>query len=355
MKTGDSVVKTVLFYGNFGDGTIISNGQTSKTNNVFKIVSERFDNTIFCKYNTNSFKKNPIWNYFLLKKAISNSFCIIIFPGSLSSLRVFKIAFGKKTAPILYPVVGGWLADKVSGRKPLIKFLKKMYRIYPETQGLKKKLSLFDINNTIVCPTFSLRRSLSFESVIDTYKKNKIHNIFRFVYFGRITESKGIYLAIDSINELNRKMNCNCFLDFYGKLQDKEDLSRFFNNLNENIRYHGVINDEDVTKLCEYDFFLFPTFYDGEGIPACCVESLMFGTPVIASDWKYNKEIIIDGYNGFIFSLEKNDLSDIILKAIHANIPLLKKNSYEDSKRFKVDNAFKPFIDDLEELLYEKV
>ena len=115
------------------------------------------------------------------------------------------------------------------------------------------------------------------------------------------------------------------------------------------------MKDEDVWKISTYDFLLFPTFYSGEGIPACCIESLYYGTPIIASDWKYNGEIVKDGKNGFLFNLEKNDLKNVIIKAIDNknDILSLKENAYIDGKNYSSEMVIKPFIEDLRKEINE--
>ena len=147
----------ILFYGNFGiDGQTISNGQSSKTNNFFKCTKYFFPEAELIKFNTFHFKRNFVVSFLKLKKAISLSDVIVIFPGSVNSLNVFRIAYKKSETPFLYPVVGGWVGDKISKRKKLISFLKKAYRIYPETLGLSHKLNALSILNTKISPTFSL-------------------------------------------------------------------------------------------------------------------------------------------------------------------------------------------------------
>lgn len=344
-------MKKVLFYGHFkNENEIAVDGQTSKTVNFFNYTKDRLGDLIQAdKCNTRNFKKNIILNYLKLKSMIKHYDIFVILPGSINSLKVFKKAYGKSNKPIFYPVVGGWLADSVANNKILVNFLKAMKKIYPETNGLKSKLSFLGINNTTLSPTFTAREPIKFKKIQSSYLNEHKSNIFRFVYFGRISEKKGIYLAIDAIEELNKKFSNIFKLDFFGQKQSGEDLTKFTNSLNENIKYHGVMKDEDVWKLSIYDFFLFPTFYAGEGVPACCIESLHFGTPIIASNWKYNGEIVKDGKNGFLFDLEKNDLKEVIYNAIGGKYDILslKENAYIDGKNYLPEIVIKPFIEDL--------
>ena len=69
--------------------------------------------------------------------------------------------------------------------------------------------------------------------------------------------------------------------------------------------YYGVFDGTggDVYSLLNsYDLLLLPTHWQGEGCIGVLVESKIAGIPAIASDWRYNSEIIIDGKEGVIVS-----------------------------------------------------
>ena len=339
----------VLFYGNFfTTNGIATNGQTSKTINFKKVFSEVFGEIVnVIVFDTFGFKKKPVRKYIELVKTLKKVEACVIFPGSKNSLKIFLMAnsiAGEKRA-IFYPIVGGWLFDKIHDSKFIINKLKKFDCLYPETKGLKDKLEKIGITNTKVSPTFALRKAIPFEQI----KKNYLENCQkqrRFVYFGRITETKGIYLAMKAVKLINQETDNSCILDLYGRLNDNEDYSELYRLSDENIKYRGILPDESIDLLSTYDFFLFPTFYEGEGFPACCVESLMYGTPVLASNWKYNNEIIIDDVNGFLFNLEMDDFVAMIKKALEVDIITLKENSYKDSKKYTPCKAVMPFLID---------
>ena len=54
---------------------------------------------------------------------------------------------------------------------------------------------------------------------------------------------------------------------------------------------------------------------DVESISATILESLYFGKPVIATDVGSTKDLVIDGFNGFLIK-DKNDIDDIPGKII---------------------------------------
>lgn len=349
-------MKRVLFYGNFGiEGENVGSGQTSKTRNFFLLTKKAFPNEKIDYFNTRFFKKNIITNYFKLKKEIKKTDILVIFPGGISNLKfLLRLTKNKPNLQIFYPIVGGWLADSIKNDKKTIKKIIQFSCLYPETQGLLKKLTSLGISNVKLSPIFSLRHKISFEQILKDYFYNKTDKL-RLVYFGRLSNEKGIYLAAEAVKKINSVAKKSvCTLDFYGKPQSDFELSKLVSFADENIKYLGFLPDSNVKLIGNYDFFVFPTFYSGEGFPATCVESLMYGTPILASNWAYNSEIVKDGFNGFIFELNgENNLYNLLTKIIYKKYDIisLKKHAYECGFDYLPENAIKPFLEDLKEVL----
>ncbi|MBQ0111150.1 MAG: glycosyltransferase, partial [Oscillospiraceae bacterium] len=62
--------------------------------------------------------------------------------------------------------------------------------------------------------------------------------------------------------------------------------------------------DKSVELLKTYYALLFPTYYDGEGFAGTLIDAMASGVPVVASDWKYNSEIIENRQTGAIFATQ---------------------------------------------------
>jgi len=94
----------------------------------------------------------------------------------------------------------------------------------------------------------------------------------------------------------------------------------------------------------------FPTYYEGEGFPTVIVESFISGLPVIASDWKYNSEIIIDNYNGRLFKTKSVEDLTKILEQIYFHKQELKEmrlNCLKEAKKFHPDLILNPILNGL--------
>ena len=120
-----------------------------------------------------------------------------------------------------------------------------------------------------------------------------------------MTKEKGIEDAVRAVCEIN-SMHSDIFaeLDIYGQIEDNQEewLKKLQTLAPGYIKYKGMVPFSQSTKvLKEYDALLFPTYYEGEGFAGTIIDAFAAGLPVIASDWKYNSEIIKSGMTGVIF------------------------------------------------------
>jgi len=75
----------------------------------------------------------------------------------------------------------------------------------------------------------------------------------------------------------------------------------------------------------------------------------MAGLPVLASKWKYNKEFIKEGKNGFIHKVkDSSSLADDIVKLVNNKQLALdmRKTNIEESKKYNEENVF-PILQEL--------
>jgi len=115
-------------------------------------------------------------------------------------------------------------------------------------------------------------------------------------------------------------------IDFFGQMTD----SYYQENLKNisHYQYKGVLTPAIVIQtLKQYDALIFPTHYSGEGCPGILVEALFAGLPVIASDWKYNSEIVENGVNGIL--CDTYDVADYenAIRLLSENPRFIKKMS----------------------------
>ena len=95
--------------------------------------------------------------------------------------------------------------------------------------------------------------------------------------------------------------------------------------------------------------FSFPTEYPGECLPGALIDCYISGLAVVASNWRYAKEYILENENGKIFEYKNyNDMYKKTLEMINDNSILkYKKKSKELSKNYILDNLLKKFKEEL--------
>ena len=118
------------------------------------------------------------------------------------------------------------------------------------------------------------------------------------------------------------------------------------------IRYCGLLDDAMVIEtLATYDANIFATYFKGECLPATVIESLKASTPVIISNWKYNKEIVTDGVEGFVFGNTTEELVQTILKNCLGRNPFqeMRMNCYLKSKNYEKNKCLARLFEMIEE------
>lgn len=299
-------MEKILLIGDCGNYKDTSNGVYAKNIQLFNRLKEVF---VSLKHvNTNNWKKNPsvllnvlrsIWQY--RKKNI------IISLNTYSSYKLIKIV------KILFPsirlnyfVIGGILPNFIS---QLEMKQRECYSIVKwfmvESQEMKRKMELLGYKNVIHIPNFK-------KIAYIPEKSTEIPVPFKFVFLSRIIPEKGCDLIMEATRRINKEIGEDKFLvHFYGKIDDSYE-SQFLKIINEipNAEYKGFLNLADVSNydvLASYSAMLFPTFWKGEGFPGILIDAMIAGTPVIASEWGYNTEIIENGTTGIIIKSKNVD------------------------------------------------
>lgn len=286
----------------------IIGGQMSKTRGIYDELIKKYGSENICIVDTANWKKEKFLLLFRMIKIAVSCHPIIIMPNKngikiiLPLYSILKKLYGYK---IVYPVVGGWITGLLKRNRFLKKCIKRVDYILPETNALAEELRNFVNCKMDVMPIFSTRKPINEAQIQNNNEKVK-----KFCIFSRILPEKGIDEAIEAVNQTNSEGK-KCHLDIWGPIDEKctEHYQLLFEKNKNNITYQGILSsDENLDALGRYYMMLFPTYYQGEGFPTSICESFMAGLPVIASDWRFNNELIVDGTTGFLIpvhSVEK--------------------------------------------------
>lgn len=168
--------------------------------------------------------------------------------------------------------------------------------------------------------------------------------------FSRVIREKGIEDAVAVVKAVNADMGYTVFsLDIYGQVDPSQEV--WFDELKRTfpyyVRYSGTVPyDQSVETLKKYFALLFPTYYEGEGFAGTLIDAFSAGVPVIASDWKYNSEIVNKDV-GFVYKTGDNaELKELLkVAASDPNIILQKKrNCLHEAEKYTISSAIEILV-----------
>lgn len=331
-------------------------GQQAKTNDVISSLKKKGIRIDILNYGKLGKLRAPFASYRKIKK-YSN---ILIMPGGKKALFLY-VSLSKlfKNKNFYYLAVGGWIEDLVLNRRYHHKLdgLKKFKCLAIQNKRTVQTLNDKGFKNVLFIPTFSSKPQLTkqeFERSLIEFDKNKK---YRFCFYARVTESKGIFQCCNVINKLAAK-GFDVSLDIYGQIQEKTVETKLHSYLNKRIKYFGVLHDDAIKVLSNYYCMIFPTYYRGEGMAHTIIESFMAGLPVVATNWRFNSELITDKQTGFLFDVDQleNNLFDTMTFVI-SNRSLVKENRvncFHESEMFNSDYVLSTFINVIVENDIEK-
>lgn len=340
--------------GNFGSNNI-SNGQIVKTKIVSRELEKKYGEDEIVTVNTDLRKTHPFKLLVSCIKLVFQNENILILPaqnGLKVFARLFSILCKILRKQLHYCVIGGWLPDFISENTYMLKYLKRFNAIYVETKTMKKKLFNIGLNNVYYMPNFK---------VIDLVSEREMPNNFSIPYklctFSRVKKEKGIIDAINAVNNINKKYGKKIYtLDIYGTIEDefKQELYCMLSKYDCSIKYKGLVKYDKSTKVLKnYFALIFPTYYEGEGFPGTVIDAFSSGVPVIATDWKYNREIISNGKTGYIYNIHDDKEIELtnVLKDIYLSpnkITELKLNCLQEAAKYDSSIVMECMINQLE-------
>ena len=342
----------VCVLGHFGKGENLLNGQTVKTKIVTEELQKQLGNDQVGVIDTHGGWRTLFKSPFHAIKSLKTSQNVVIFPANngvrvYAPLLAFFVRFFKHRK-LHYAVIGGWLPEFLKNRKALSNCLKKFDCIYVETHTMKTALEQQGFNNIFVMPNCKKLTRLSEKELVFPAGMP-----YKLCTFSRVMKEKGIEDAIEAVIRVNSTLNTEVFsLDIYGQVDENQ--FEWFCSLKEKfpsyVRYAGVVPfEKSVEVLKKYFALLFPTYYDGEGFAGTLIDAMAAGIPVIASDWKYNSEIVNDNVGRTYPTRDVEALVDVLKSSI-AEVELfckIKKLCLAETEKYEIGRAVKTLIEQL--------
>lgn len=343
------VIMRIGIIGHFAIDKNLTDGQTVKTRNIYYELKNIYGEEKLYIVDSYNWKSNPIKLFIKCIKSIMICDNVLVLPAR-NGIKVFipffailNRIFNKK---IFYIVVGGWLPEFLSQNLKLIKYLNVYNKILVEVYGIKDKLTQFGLKNVEILYNFKNITVIK-ESELSYDRKTTL----KVCTFSRVIKEKGIENAINAVNIANKQLGKKAYqLDIYGpiELTYKDDIQRIIEENSKIVKYKGVVNPQkSVNILKKYDYLLFPTYYDGEGFAGTIVDAFSSGVPVIASDWKYNSNVITNRKTGFIFKTKDDEeLANILCDIYNSkyNVMDMKRNCIREAVKYTSNVAIQELI-----------
>ena len=147
----------ITICGHFGGNEKFLDGQTIKTKNIYLALLEKYGEKEINRIDTYHWKKQPIIFLKRCLKGIKESKNIIILPAQ-NGVRVFIPLFllinKLYKRRIFYIVIGGWLPEFLENRKGLLEKVKKLDKVFVETNKMKRQLANLEIKNVEILVNF---------------------------------------------------------------------------------------------------------------------------------------------------------------------------------------------------------
>ena len=313
-------MRKIAILGHFALGTTKANGQTIKTKIVGAALKNEFGEEQVAYYDTMGGWKFLLKMPFVMLQILRNHKNVIIMPAYkgvhliVPLIVLLNMPFRRK---LHYVVIGGWLPEYVC-KYPILRFaVRRIDKVYVETEHMKNELEHERHNNLKLMPNFKYITIKDEKSLatIDTPP-------FRLCTFSRVMKEKGIEDAVIAVRKCNEALGRQVFLlDIYGLIQKGQEqwFEQLMSQQPQEIKYCGIAPfDKSTEVIGNYFSLLFTTRFRTEGFPGTIVDALSAGVPPIVSDCPSCKELISNGQTGLIFPMgEVDKLVDILMLCAH--------------------------------------
>lgn len=166
----------------------------------------------------------------------------------------------------------------------------------------------------------------------------KQDKVFRIIYCGRVTISKGVHYLLQAFSDLNLP---NSELWLVGTISEdmKLNMKRYSST---NICYQGHVKENELYKYySESSVFCFPSLDDGFGM--VIVQAMACGLPVICTTNTGGKDIMRDGRDGIVVPIRDVEALKEKIVYLYENPDLRKEMGQSARKRVQSGFSWKDY------------
>lgn len=230
-----------------------------------------------------------------------------------------------------------------------------------------KRMKIYDKIDLYITPSYFYKKKLEESGIIHPeiiHMKNFLPLDTKFsdenpdngylLYFGRISEEKGIITLLKAMTKLNN--NVPLYILGTGPLEDEVKEFIKENHLENKVKMFGFKSGDELKKfVAEAKCIILPSEWYENG-PYAIMEAMSQGKPVIVSRYGGLPEIVEDSKTGFICNpFDSDDLKNCIEKVCNLNddeYRAMSKTAVSNAKRdFDSDNYAKTLLTHYERLI----
>lgn len=324
----------LIFIGPVGMGHQPTSGGTMKNSLFLQRFSSLFEKIVVV--DTEMWRKNPFVTLKLVASLVFTRKAKVVVSCEAMAPKVMKFLYYiRLQRDVIYWVIGCDVVRRISEGELNPKHFAYLRSIIVQSPKMVADLNAAGLNNAIFVPN---SKPIYEISPMESSTKNT-----KFVFVSRITPEKGCDYIINCVKRLNAEGYDDRYsVSFYGKIGPDYLFEEKITGI-DNVEYKGVLNLMDKAgyeELSNYDVFLFPTYYKGEGFPGSVIDAYIAGLPIVASDWHFNKEVIRGGETGFMIPAKDEDaLYEKMLSLIKdkSDLPRMRLNCLREAKRYDVN------------------
>jgi glycosyltransferase EpsD len=187
-------------------------------------------------------------------------------------------------------------------------------------------------------------------------KEGITENDFVLIYIAEFIDRKNHRFIIDAAAKLKKKIpNLKILFAGRGELMSDIEIQIQELQLQDVVKLLGFRSDiASIISLSDVGI----SASKHEGLPLNIAEEMFCGLPVLASIDRGHKEMIDDGYNGFLF--QQNNIIEFVEKILYLYTNseqklTLGRNAYNSIQRFSLENSLKEMSTIYQKILSENV
>lgn len=168
--------------------------------------------------------------------------------------------------------------------------------------------------------------------------KEKVHKPLRLFFVGRLSKQKNIPLLLNSVALIINKYKIPAILKIAGDGEEKKEVIKLISNLKikKYVSLLGTVTPKDVQKWQRWADISLVTSRS-EAFGTVVTEAMASGTPVVSTNIFSVRNIVNNGYNGFLVKDDPNEMA-LVIKKLVDNTKIYKsviKNGLKSSNQYR--------------------